>query len=151
MRPQKKYYIATYSAVRDRSNPDTWFYSFNTTTFLPCTDDYTLSVNLASWSSRGGWKDNAFQKTIAKPCTTVRSFFPREWRKAMVYVFNDPDRKCPFPPGTYTATNVSTQNDFTFPPSFFYGKFRGTGRVFTLAKELVGCVRFYFSIVPKHP
>ncbi|XP_034230457.1 uncharacterized protein LOC117639164 [Thrips palmi] len=151
MRPKTEFFKGYYSGFRDRRNTDVWYYSGNITTFITADDNYTATFNLASWSSRGGWKDNAFQKSTSRLCTTIKTFFPNVWRKGMMMVFNDPTRDCPFPPqDTYSVNNVSTNYIAKFPPSFFYGRYRGTGQILnTETKELIACKRCYFQVVPK--
>ncbi|XP_034237494.1 uncharacterized protein LOC117642963 [Thrips palmi] len=107
-------------------------------------------INIASWSARGGWKDNAYLFSVPKLCTAARTMAPSLWRKGMVALFNDPNAACPFPPGSYSFRNMSTNFDIKAVPSFFYGKWRATGKLFrTSTRVLLACARAFGSTVPK--
>ncbi|XP_034239145.1 uncharacterized protein LOC117644068 [Thrips palmi] len=150
MQPKKIFLKMHYVGWRDRKNPDLWFYSWNGTSFFVANDELSVNINLASWSARGGWKDNAFIATVPRVCSTGRASIPSLWRKMMVAVFNDPDADCPFQPGSYSFSNFSTDFDIEAVPSFFYGKWRATGKLFrTSSRELLACARAYGSTVPK--
>ncbi|XP_034233523.1 uncharacterized protein LOC117640746 [Thrips palmi] len=152
MRPNKTFYKHHYVGWRDRKNPDLWFYSWNGTSYFEVNDDLTVDVNIASWSARGGWKDNAYVFSFQRCCTKARTLAPTLWRRAMVALFDDPSRACPFPPGSYSVHNVSSDIDFDVKavPAFYYGKWRATGKFSrTSTRELMGCARAFASTVPK--
>ncbi|XP_034238090.1 uncharacterized protein LOC117643355 [Thrips palmi] len=150
MRPNKTYYKHHYIGWRDRKNPDLWYYSWNGTSYFEINDDLTANINIASWSARGGWKDNAYIFALPKFCTAFRTVTPTLWRKTMVALFDDPNAFCPFPPGSYSFSNMSTNFDIKAVPSFFYGKWRATAKLSrTSSKELLACARAYGSTVPR--
>ncbi|KAJ1528987.1 hypothetical protein ONE63_007354 [Megalurothrips usitatus] len=105
---------------------------------------------LASWSSRGGWKENFFRLELDQPLSYMRKMYPTEWRNVMTRVFNDPERGPPFFPGFYSVQNVSTDYEMKVPPVYFYGNYRATMRAYSrVTRELVACERATLSVVPK--
>ena len=52
----------------------------------------------ASWSSRGGWKENAIVMKMGRLCTTCSTYVPAAWRAVMKALRGSPDAGCPFPP-----------------------------------------------------
>lgn len=57
---------------------------------------------LASWNSRGGWKDNAVVMKIRRLCLSTKTYLPRFWDQ-MLRVSYGPrgallGRDCPFEP-----------------------------------------------------
>ncbi|XP_026286044.1 uncharacterized protein LOC113211783 [Frankliniella occidentalis] len=150
MQPRRKLFEMTVTAFRDRRDVDLWHYSANGTTYITVDNNLTALANFASWSSTGGWKDNFFRFTLPRACATAKARFPDLWRRAMIALFNDPDRDCPFPPGYYSVRNVSTDFHMKQVRTFFYGKYRGTGTLInSVTKEVIACKRGFFSIVPK--
>ncbi|KAJ1524616.1 hypothetical protein ONE63_011100 [Megalurothrips usitatus] len=140
-----------YSAFRDRKDRDVWYYSANTTLLKTTGDENTAALNLASWSSRGGWKDNAHLLASPKICSNAKALLSDVWRSLSERCSSRTTfGECPVKQGPYTCTNVSTNFDFDFPPSFFYGKWRGTAKLYnTQTKEVSFCMRAYFSTAPK--
>ncbi|KAK3925391.1 Unconventional myosin-Ie [Frankliniella fusca] len=134
--------------IRDRIDRNLWYYSVNTS--LPFTFDNSidLDINWASWSSRGGWKDNAILMRPGSVCKFVPANVPDAWRRFLIATFNDPTRDCPFPPGNYEIKNMSSEVTFKKIPAFFYGTWRVTIRLLQM-KDDKFCVRFYGKTIPK--
>ncbi|XP_026290892.1 uncharacterized protein LOC113215482 [Frankliniella occidentalis] len=150
MQPLDVYHVVTYTGIRDRVNKDVWWYSANLTSFVTADDNYTAVGNLASWNNVAGWKENFFQASMPNVCTAAKTHYRLFWRQAMKRVFNDPDKDCPFPPGFYSVSNVSTNHDIRKPPVFFYGKYRATGQIIhTRTGTIMSCYRGYFALVPR--
>ncbi|XP_034238871.1 uncharacterized protein LOC117643860 [Thrips palmi] len=150
MRPARKLYTVNVSAMRDRSKADVWLYSANGTLHVPADDNYTVSGNVASWSQMGGWKDNAYMVEIPKMCSAMKALFPDLWRRVAAGSLEPERIDCPLMPGFYSVSNVATDFNIDFPPTFFYGKWRGTLTVSnTVSKERTACVRAFFDTVPK--
>ncbi|XP_034242294.1 uncharacterized protein LOC117645866 [Thrips palmi] len=150
MQPLKEYYKLRYSAARDRKVQEIWYYTGNLTTHFRFDDSLTGHANVASWSSRGGWIDNAHVLTSPRICSTIRERLPEAWRTFVVAMFNNPLQGCPFPADTYHIVNMSTNMNFNYPPTFFYGKWRSTVKLMrTSSNEVLGCIRAFFSTLPK--
>ncbi|KAE8737357.1 hypothetical protein FOCC_FOCC017181 [Frankliniella occidentalis] len=107
---------------------------------------------LASWSSRGGWKDNAHILKFKKICSTGRTYLPVVWGNIMdaVYDENNKTRKfCPFPPGKYVLDNCEADLSIARKvPGFFYGKWRLDFKILDPNWDCISCMRIYLSTVP---
>ncbi|XP_052132732.1 uncharacterized protein LOC113205103 [Frankliniella occidentalis] len=132
----------------DRNNVNLWHYWINFTTLDNFDDSYDIDLNYASWSSRGGWKENAYVIRPGSYCRSIPLHDPELWRRAMIATFNDPNRKCPFPAGYYEIKNISTEFSFKNVPVFFYGTWRITVRMLK-AQTARACFRFFGKTVPK--
>ncbi|XP_052127666.1 uncharacterized protein LOC113206415 [Frankliniella occidentalis] len=134
----------------DRRNPDLWHYWMNFTTLLTLDDSYDIDLNWASWSSRGGWKENAYVMRPGSFCKSIQQSDPQFWRKLMTAIFNDPNRNCPIPPGYYEMNNISADFSFKKIPVFFYGTWRMSLRlVKDTTKNSVACLWFFAKTIPK--
>ncbi|XP_026274860.1 uncharacterized protein LOC113204075 [Frankliniella occidentalis] len=133
----------------DRNNRDLWYYWGNVTTLRTLDESYDIDLNWASWSSRGGWKENAYVMRPGPVCQIIGHHDPDLWRRLMVATFNDPNRKCPFPPGYYEVKNVSAEFSLKQIPVFFYGTWRITVRLVDSAQDVAACVWLFGKTVPK--
>ncbi|XP_026286585.2 uncharacterized protein LOC113212191 [Frankliniella occidentalis] len=149
LRPKTETIKLFYHGVRDRKDPDLWFYNFNGTTHFTLDDNIMAIGNIASWSTRGGWKDNAYVMKLPRICSTFKRCAPDLWERFMVVTFNDPKAFCPFPPGFYSFNNMSTNFNFKMPPSFYYGKWRATIQLVNSSNAVHFCMRAYGSTAPK--
>ncbi|XP_052120229.1 uncharacterized protein LOC113206992 isoform X2 [Frankliniella occidentalis] len=113
--------------TRDRHNQNIWFVYANMSSFATLNDEKEAHLAFASWSSRGGWKENALTMKFKRPCTQCKQYLPGVWSGVMsVLESSTKATDCPFPPGIYTINNVSSAS--IAPPKavpvFFYGKWR---------------------------
>ncbi|XP_026280641.2 uncharacterized protein LOC113208027 [Frankliniella occidentalis] len=133
-----------------RKNGDLPYYWINATTLLTVDDSLQLDLNWASWSSRGGWKENAYVMRPGSFCKVASSHDPEFWRRFMTAIFDDPNRNCPFTPGYYECTNVSSEFTFRKIPVFFYGTWRVNIRLVKQSTQNgVFCLVFFVKTVPK--
>ncbi|KAK3927501.1 30S ribosomal protein S2 [Frankliniella fusca] len=138
-------------SYRDRNNVDSWVFWANITTLFTIDDSYDFDLNWASWSSRGGWKENAFIMRPGCFCKIFPLHNPEVWKRLMTVTFNDPNRKCPFPPGFYEIKNASTELSLKQIPIFFYGTWRVTLRLIKeQAQRATLCALLYGKTVPKY-
>ncbi|XP_034238087.1 uncharacterized protein LOC117643351 [Thrips palmi] len=136
--------------TRDRHDPDLWYYSGNFTTLFTWTNDQDVDINFASWSSRGGWKENAYIFRVKHYCSAFKTYAPQAWRKIMVAVNGDADADCPWPPGVYHVRNMSTDFRIRAMPAFYYGKWRLTLRLMeNHYQDTLGCFVAYADTVPR--
>ncbi|KAE8739869.1 hypothetical protein FOCC_FOCC014626 [Frankliniella occidentalis] len=113
-------------------------------------NNLALDLNWASWSSRGGWKENAYVMRPGSFCKVASSHDPEFWRRFMTAIFDDPNRNCPFTPGYYECTNVSSEFTFRKIPVFFYGTWRVNIRLVKQSTQNgVFCLVFFVKTVPK--
>ncbi|XP_026274859.1 uncharacterized protein LOC113204074 [Frankliniella occidentalis] len=134
----------------DRNNRDLWYYWVNFTTLLTFDDSYNVDLNWASWSSRGGWKENAYVMRLGSFCKVIFTHDPDLWRRLMIATFDDPNRNCPFPPGYYETKNISSEFSLKKIPVLFYGTWRITLHLFKESVEnVVACFMLFGKTVPK--
>ncbi|XP_026274858.1 uncharacterized protein LOC113204072 [Frankliniella occidentalis] len=138
-------------AYHGRKNTDLPYYWINVTTLFTFDDSYNLDMNWASWSSRGGWKENAYVMRPGPFCKVVSSHDPDFWRRLMIATFDDPNRDCPFAPGYYEIKNISSEfSSFKKVPVFFYGTWRiSTRLVKESTQNAVACLLIFVKTVPK--
>ncbi|XP_034248987.1 uncharacterized protein LOC117649910 [Thrips palmi] len=109
----------------------------------------------ASWSSRGGWRENALSMNIPRPCAALKTYFPGISK----YVWNNLEgpgghvSQIPVPPGSYSIRNLSMNlQDYrsTGLRSMFYGKWRMDSKVYDKDMCFM-CVRVTAMVNPKAP
>ncbi|XP_052128422.1 uncharacterized protein LOC127750534 isoform X2 [Frankliniella occidentalis] len=114
----------------------------------------SIAVELAfsSWSSRGGWKENAFNFKVKRLCKSAKMYFARQWKNAQLAIHpNNASADCPFPPGMYKVRNCTVDLGMTNQfPAFFYGKWRIDGRIIEVENNTgcVSCMRVFVETVP---
>ncbi|XP_052130522.1 uncharacterized protein LOC113215612 isoform X1 [Frankliniella occidentalis] len=139
--------------VRDRSNPNIFFVTLNWAGQFVFDDHKEAHAVMASWDTRGGWKENALVMKFKKLCATFKTYMPDSWREMMRLLTSNVTitvRDCPFPPAAYSIRNISSS--WMQPkglPVMYYGKWRIDTRVVDpVDKKILGCLRIYASIVP---
>ncbi|XP_052123573.1 uncharacterized protein LOC113211073 isoform X2 [Frankliniella occidentalis] len=56
-----------------------------------------IDFRLASWSTRGGWKDNAFVLRMKHYCTAFKTFAPDAWAKVNMATKGSTENNCSEP------------------------------------------------------
>ncbi|XP_052130523.1 uncharacterized protein LOC113215612 isoform X2 [Frankliniella occidentalis] len=87
--------------VRDRSNPNIFFVTLNWAGQFVFDDHKEAHAVMASWDTRGGWKENALVMKFKKLCATFKTYMPDSWREMMRLLTSNVTitvRDCPFPP-----------------------------------------------------
>ncbi|KAE8740252.1 hypothetical protein FOCC_FOCC014236, partial [Frankliniella occidentalis] len=70
----------------------TWAFSF-------VRDRQDVELSFSSWSSRGGWKENALVLRLKHLCKTGKTYMARQWKNAQLAIHpNNASADCPFPP-----------------------------------------------------
>ncbi|KAK3931506.1 Anthranilate phosphoribosyltransferase, partial [Frankliniella fusca] len=111
-------------------------------------------ILFASWSSRGGWKENALHMKFKRTCTSTARYMPRIWKGVTASLSRADGTKndhCPLLAGSYSLSNLSSAllNDNTVP-IMFYGRWRVDALlVDSKTRQRLACVRVYDDIVPK--
>ncbi|VVC35870.1 Hypothetical protein CINCED_3A012697 [Cinara cedri] len=110
-------------------------------------DTFWVDYNMASRSSMGGWKDNAYFLKCFNACSTARSLMGNMWN-SLTKAFNATN-KCPVPAGTYISSgmNIYDVGDNNFPKTFFYGRYKVTVKVLNKNNDYVGGFISFMNIL----
>ncbi|XP_034247826.1 uncharacterized protein LOC117649307 isoform X4 [Thrips palmi] len=139
------------SVSRARKDLHTVLFSFNATS-RDIFDDYKIAqVVYASWSSRGGWKQNAIVMKFPRACTSVRTYLPGLYKHFLEHATRaeGPFQGCPVPPGSYRYENVSSRGLVVANiPSLYYGRWRVDGRAYD-REACIMCIRLTLRISPR--
>ncbi|XP_034252290.1 uncharacterized protein LOC117651863 [Thrips palmi] len=144
---QSKPFFFHFRVAHDRKRPSFVRGAMNMTTSYIFDDNTDIAIEMASWSSRGGWKDNAFKIRLKRACFTAPQYLPTVYNTLKATLFGE--TQCPWPPGAYYHPNVSMEIRFTLPV-FYYGKYRADlGFTDHATNEMEACVRATIKVVPK--
>ncbi|KAJ1526599.1 hypothetical protein ONE63_008185 [Megalurothrips usitatus] len=142
----------TFRGVRDRHNVDVWYYHGNYTLGFYFDDSLNVELNVGSWSSRGGWKENAHVLKFKKICTTGKTYVSRVWQNIMDSVYDENNRTrpdCPFPKGKYRLVDCKADlSTARAVPAFFYGKWRADFKIVDSNWSCISCMRIFANTVP---
>ncbi|XP_034248687.1 uncharacterized protein LOC117649757 [Thrips palmi] len=142
----------TVSHVRDRQDLRNVFFAINFTMNHSFDDYKDAQVVYSSWSSRGGWKENAIVMKFRRVCTSLRIYLPGVWRHFLDHTTGPtgPVHECPLPPGSYAYYNFSSGGITPANiPSLYYGKWRVDTRVYDRRETCIMCIRMTLRISPK--
>jgi len=81
---------------------------------------FQVRVNVASWSSMGGWKENAHVFNLDRTCS-LSEMVPEAWKQLLLNIFGE-IVECPFesvsPPGdtfsVFESSNSVINLEYTF-------------------------------------
>ncbi|KAK3907574.1 Arginine--tRNA ligase [Frankliniella fusca] len=140
--------------VRERDNTNFFLVTVHWAGQFWFDDNKDARVVMASWGSRGGWKENALIMKFKKLCTTIKTHLPDIWNEIVPRMksnITNFQRDCPFPPGAFSIEDLSTS--VLQPkgvPYLFYGKWKIDVKAIDPADDRVlGCFRIYASIIPR--
>ncbi|KAE8740415.1 hypothetical protein FOCC_FOCC014076 [Frankliniella occidentalis] len=149
----KKGELATwyFKNFRDRQNIDKFYYYGNFTTLFWFGDMLNVELVFASWSSRGGWKDNALIIKMKQICKTAKTYIPKQWKNAQYAIHpNNASADCPYPPGVYYLRNATADLGVARKfPAFFYGKWRLDAKIMDSDSDCISCMRVLMHVVPQ--
>ncbi|KAK3912701.1 Queuine tRNA-ribosyltransferase [Frankliniella fusca] len=136
---------------RDRVNLDKWYYYGNYTTHFWFSDDMNIELAFASWSTRGGWKENAIIIKMKQICKAAKTYLPKQWKNVMYAILpNNASADCPFPPALYYLRNATADLGVARRvPAFYYGKWRLDAKIMDPEWDCVSCMRILMNIVPQ--
>ncbi|XP_034235844.1 uncharacterized protein LOC117642111 [Thrips palmi] len=140
----------TVSVKRYRHKPQEKYFNCNFTTSLTFDDNVNSAVVFDSWSSRGGWKDNALEMKFNRLCSSMNAYLPDVWQHLRGHVYGPSGlvTACPLPPDTYSINNLTTRYASTLIPALYYGKWRVNLRAF-LKEQCFMCIRAIVRVDPK--
>ncbi|XP_034255045.1 uncharacterized protein LOC117653467 [Thrips palmi] len=146
-------YPLTISMKRSRQNPRVRYFDANFTMSSAFDETKTIRNEFASWSSRGGWKDNALTMKIPRPCSALKTFLPGISKYFWNNLHGPGGRvsQCPVPPGSYSIRNLSTDlqgSHISSLPAMFYGKWRMDSKICEKDACFM-CVRVIAMVNPK--
>ncbi|XP_025202159.1 uncharacterized protein LOC112599457 [Melanaphis sacchari] len=120
--------------------------SNSVTNFMPNLS--VLDVNVASWSSIGGWKPNSLIFIRNKACSSAKYFLGISWNLVMV-ALKAPKTSCPILPGVYKTTGIDMKEfqNHNFPKVYFYGKYKLSIKIKDINKKVLSCGVLEFSLV----
>ncbi|XP_026286486.2 uncharacterized protein LOC113212110 [Frankliniella occidentalis] len=142
-----------FSFVRDRQDVNTHYATGNFTTLYWFGDNLNVELSFSSWSSRGGWKENALVLRLKHLCKTGKTYMARQWKNAQLAIHpNNASADCPFPPGMYKVRNATVDLGVTRQfPAFFYGKWRIDVKIIEPQNNTgcISCLRAFAEVVPQ--
>ncbi|XP_026292827.2 uncharacterized protein LOC113217220 isoform X2 [Frankliniella occidentalis] len=141
--------------VRNRHNHNDMFAFANYTIIERLDDSSSMRLEFGSWSSGGGWKENAFIMKFQRLCSTLHNLAPRTVQALERSLSNSKNVSpvtCPWNPDTYQITNFSTLEIKSNVPAVFYGKWRINLIIFnSKTQTAIACCRVYARTTPKIP
>ncbi|KAK3912335.1 Protein ANTAGONIST OF LIKE HETEROCHROMATIN PROTEIN 1 [Frankliniella fusca] len=88
-----------FSFLRDRHDINTFRALGNFTTLYWFGDHLNIELAFSSWSSRGGWKENALILRMSRLCKSAKTYMARQWKNAQLAIHpNNASADCPYPP-----------------------------------------------------
>ncbi|XP_050441498.1 uncharacterized protein LOC126846258 [Adelges cooleyi] len=122
----------------------------NITMDVPFDDSIKLKFNMAILDRIGGWKDNAYVFNTTNGCTTLKTFFRKEfWTSYTNNNNNTSVLECPVPSGFYEmdGLDLTLVQKLNIPKKFFYGTYKLYLYYTDENDTTIGCTVFVFEIL----
>ncbi|XP_034245328.1 uncharacterized protein LOC117647599 [Thrips palmi] len=142
----------TQRLTRDRKYPKRFYYTGVVQHFFDVLPSLAWTIRLSSWSSRGGWKENAYHHTFTRVCDLAKARFnnPVYRRVILAAMGSDFVFSCPFPASRWEFTDFPVDVTADEFKEFVYGKWRiDIQSLDGKTNTVLSCHREFVDTVPK--